>query len=90
MPRFIVEQHIPDAGRLSAVELKAFSQQWGAVLSRLGPDIQWVMSYVTTDKLYSLYFARDEALICEHARLGGLPAGQIAIITAIIDPMTGE
>ena len=90
MPRFIVEQHIPQAGRLSAVELKAISQQSGGVLRQLGPDIQWVLSYVTEDKIYSLFNARDEALIREHARLGGLPAHQIAVVTAIIDPMTGE
>jgi hypothetical protein len=90
VPRFIVEQHIPSAGRLSAVELKAVAQQSGGVLRRLGPDIQWVPSYVTEDKIYSVFNARDEALIREHARLGGLPAHHIAVITAMIDPMTAE
>lgn len=90
MPRFIVEQHIPDAGRLSAVELRAIAHQSGGVLRQLGPDIQWVLSYVTEDKIYALYFARDEALIREHARLGGLPADQVTIIWAVIDPVTGE
>ena len=90
MPRFIVEQHLPDIGRLSAVELKAISQQSGGVLRQLGPDIQWVLSYVTEDKIYSLFYARDEALIREHARLGGLPAHHIARVRAMFDPMTGE
>jgi hypothetical protein len=90
MPRFIVEQHVPAAGRLSPAELKAIAQQSGGVLRRLGPDIQWVLSYVTDDKIYSLFYARDEALIYEHARLGGLPAQQVTLVRAVIDPMTGE
>jgi hypothetical protein len=90
MPRFIVEQHLPDAGRLSAVELNAIAQQSGSVLRGLGPEIQWVFSCVTEDRIYSLFYARDEAIIREHARLGGLPAHRIAIVRAMIDPVTGE
>lgn len=90
MPRFIVEQRFADIGRLSAVELQAISRQSGGVLRQLGPDIQWVWSYVTDDVLYSLFYARDEALIQEHARLGGLPAHRITCVRAVIDPTTGE
>jgi hypothetical protein len=90
MPRFIVEQQVSEAGHLSAVDLQAISQQSQGVLRQLGPDIQWIWSYVTLETIYSLYYSRDEALIREHARLGGLPARRITRVEAIIDPMTGE
>jgi hypothetical protein len=90
MPRFFVEQRVAGAGGLSAVELQAIARQLVSVLRRLGPEIQWVWSYVTDDRLYSLFYASHEALIREHAHLGGLPAHRITYVRAVIDPATGE
>jgi Protein of unknown function (DUF4242) len=90
MPRFIIERNVPDAGRLTAQELKAISQQSGNVLRELGPAITWVHSYVTDDRLYCVYVAANAALIREHARLGGFPVDRICEVRTIIDPTTAE
>lgn len=90
MPRFIIERSVPDAGRLTAQELKAISQQSGNVLRELGPAINWVHSYVTDDRIYCVYVASSAALIREHARLGGFPADRISEVRTIIDPTTAE
>ena len=90
MPKFLIERDIPGAGKLSAAELQAISQKSCGVLQGLGPQIQWVQSYVTEDKVYCVYIAPDEAMVREHARLGGFPANRILEITSIIDPTTAE
>ena len=90
MPKFVIEREIPGAGKLSAQELKAISQTSCGVLSKMGPQIQWLQSYVTGDKIYCVYIAPNEEQIREHARLGGFPANRVSEVTSIIDPTTAE
>jgi hypothetical protein len=90
MPKFLIEREILGAGKLSAQELQAISQKSCGVLQRLGPQIQWVESYVTGDKVYCVYIAPNEELIRAHAEQGGFPANRIAEIKSVIDPTTAE
>ena len=90
MPKYLIEREIPNAGALSAAELKAIAQRSCAVLQQLGPTIQWVQSYVTEDKITCIYVAPNAELIREHARLGGFPADRVLEIATIIDPTTAE
>lgn len=90
MPKFVIEREIPGVGNLSAQELQAISQKSCQVLSNLGPQIQWIHSYVTGDKIYCVYIAPNEKLIREHARQGGFPADKISEVKSIIDPTTAE
>ena len=90
MPKFVIERELPGAGQLSAEQLQAISQQSCAVLQNLGPQIQWVQSFVTADKIYCVYIAPDEELVREHARQGGFPANQVNRVMRIIDPTTAE
>ena len=90
MPKYIIERDIPGAGDLSQDQLRAISQKSCSVLSKLGPQIQWVQSYVTDDKIYCVYIAPNEEVVREHARLGGFPANRISEVGEIIDPTTAE
>lgn len=90
MPKYVIEREIPGAGDLTGDELKAISQTSCSVLSKLGSDIQWIESYVTGDKIYCIYRASSDALIKEHAELGGFPANRISVIASVIDPTTAE
>jgi hypothetical protein len=90
MPRFVIERDIPGAGKLTAEELQGISQKSCGVLRKLGPQIQWLQSYVTDDKVYCIYIAPDEAAVREHARQGGFPANRISQVREIIDPTTAE
>jgi len=90
MPKFVIEREIPGAGKLSAAELKAISQKSCSVLSSLGPQIQWVQSYVTGDKIYCVYNAPNEEMVRRHAKEGGFPANSVARVATIIDPTTAE
>jgi hypothetical protein len=90
MPKFIIEREIPGLGTWSADQLKAASQKSCGVLSNLGPQIQWLESYVTADKLYCVYIAPNEEMVREHARQGGFPANKISKIARMIDPTTSE
>ena len=90
MPKFIIERDIPQAGNLSPEELQSISQKSCSVLQSLGPQIQWVQSYVTADKIYCVYIAPNEAAVKEHAQQGGFPANSVAAVTTIIDPTTAE
>jgi cell division inhibitor SulA len=90
MPKYVIEREIPGAGKLSALELKAISQKSCGVLSKLGPQIQWLQSYVTGDKIYCVYIAPNEALVKEHAKQGGFPANRVSQVTSVIDPTTSE
>lgn len=90
MPQYLIERNIPGAGKLSPAELKAISVQSNGVLNKLGPQIQWVHSYVTGDQIFCIYRAPNEAMIREHARLGGFPADKVVEIKTVIDPTTGE
>jgi hypothetical protein len=90
MPKFLIEREIPGAGDLGPEELKAISQKSCGVLRGMGPEIQWVQSYVTVDKVYCVYIAPDEEAVREHARQGGFPANSVSRITSVIDPTTAE
>ncbi len=90
MPKFVIEREIPGAGKLSSAELQAVSQKSCGVLRDMGPEIQWLQSYVTDDKLYCIYIAPDEATVRKHAEQGGFPANRVSQIRTIIDPTTAE
>jgi hypothetical protein len=90
MPKYVIERELPGAGKLSADELRGIAVQSNKVLADLGPEIQWVQSYVTDDKLYCVYIAPDEDIVLEHARCGGFPANSVSVVGAIIDPSTGD
>ena len=90
MPKFVIERELPGAGNLSAQELQAISQKSNKVLGELGPEIRWLQSFVTDDKIYCVYVAPDTDIIEEHARCGGFPANSISKISAVIDPSTGD
>lgn len=90
MPKYLIERNIPGAGALTADELSAISRKSCGVLESLGPQIQWVQSYVTGDRITCVYIAPDAELVREHARAGGFPADRVDEITAIIDPTTAE
>ena len=90
MPKFVIEREIPGAGKLSPVELQGISQKSCGVLRDLGPQVQWVQSYVTDDKVYCVYIAPDEKSVREHASRGGFPANAISEVRAVIDPTTAE
>jgi len=90
MPKFVIEREIPGAGNLSRQELQAISQKSCSVLNKLGPQIQWLESYVTDNKLYCVYIAPDEAMVREHARQGGFPANRVSEVRTMIDPTTAE
>ena len=90
MPKYLIEREIPGAGKLSTEKLQEISQQSCSVLQNMGPQIQWVQSYVTDDKIYCVYIAPDEAAIREHATRGGFPANRISQVESVIDPTTAE
>lgn len=90
MPKYVIEREIPGAGKLSPEQLKSISQTSCGVLRNMSPEINWVHSYVTDDKIYCIYQAPSEALIREHAKQGGFPANVITQVSAIIDPATAE
>ena len=90
MPKYVIEREIPGAGHLTAGELQAISQKSCSILRGMGPEIQWVHSYVTGDKVYCIYIAPNEALIREHAAQGGFPANRISEVKTVIDPTTSE
>jgi predicted Rdx family selenoprotein len=90
VPKYVIEREIPAAGQLSAEELRAISQKSCSVLSGMGPQIQWVQSYVTDDKVYCVYIAPDEEAVREHARQGGFPANRVSEVRSVIDPTTAE
>lgn len=88
MRKYVIERELPGAGKLSREQLQAVSQKSCGVLQKLGPQIQWVESYVTDDKVYCVYLAPNEELIHEHARQGGFPANRISEVRTMIDPTT--
>ena len=90
MPKFVIEREVPGAGNLTDAELKAISQKSIKALRELGPEIQWLQSYVTGDKVYCVYLAPDEVTIREHAKRAGLPANRISAVRRLIDPTTAE
>jgi uncharacterized protein DUF4242 len=90
MKTYLIERDIPDAGKLTPNELKAISQKSNSVLKEMGPDIQWVQSYVTGNKIYCVYKAKNEELVKEHATKGGFPANSIMEISSVISPATAD
>jgi hypothetical protein len=90
MPKYVIEREIPGAGKLTPEQLKGISQKSCGVLKNLGPQIQWIESYVTDDKVYCVYIAPNEALVREHAKQGGFPANRVSEVRQIIDPTTAE
>ncbi len=90
MPKYVIEREIPGAGKLSRPELQAISQKSCSVLRGLGPQIQWIESYVTADKIYCVYIAPNEEMVREHARQGGFPAYRVSEVRSVIDPTTSE
>ncbi len=90
MPKYLIEREIPGAGTLTSDQLHAISQKSCNVLIEMGPQIQWIESYVTGDKIYCVYYAPNEELIREHATRGGFPANRISEIKTVIDPTTAE
>ena len=90
MPKYVIEREIPGAGNLSSAELQGISQKSCGVLREMGPQIQWVHSYVTSDKIYCVYIAPNEQMIRQHAEQGGFPANRISEIRSVIDPTTAE
>jgi hypothetical protein len=90
MPQFVIERTMPRIGQASAEDLKGAARGSCDVLRAMGPEIQWVHSYVTDDKIYCLYRAPNEELIREHARRGGLPADSVSQVRSVIDPTTAD
>jgi cell division inhibitor SulA len=90
MPKYVIEREIPAAGSLSAEQVLAISQKSCSVLKNLGPEIQWLESYVTQDKIYCVYIAPNEAMVREHAKQGGFPANRVSEVKRIIDPTSAE
>jgi hypothetical protein len=90
MPKYVIEREIPGAGNLTAEQLKSISQTSCGVLSNMGPQIQWVQSYVTSDKVYCIYVAPNVEMVLEHAKQGGFPANSVSKVSTIIDPTTAE
>jgi hypothetical protein len=90
MPQFVIEREIPGAGNLSDVELQALAKKSVGVLKDMGPEIKWLHSYVTGDKVYCVYLAPDEETVREHARRGGFPANRVSAVRRLIDPDTAD
>jgi hypothetical protein len=90
MPKYVIERDLPGAGSLPPQALKDISMKSCGVLRQLGPEIQWLHSYVTGDKIYCVYIAPNEAMVREHATRGGFPATRVSAVTTIIDPTTAE
>jgi hypothetical protein len=90
MPKYVIEREIPGAGKISPQDLQSISQKSCSVLKELGPQIQWVQSYVTEDKIYCIYIAPNKEMVLEHARQGGFPAESVSEVMTVIDPTTAE
>jgi len=90
MPKYVIERDLPGAGKLTSDQLRGVSEKSCDVLNKLGPEIQWIHSYVTADKIYCIYRAPNEAMIREHAKQGGFPANKISEVSTIIEPTTAE
>jgi hypothetical protein len=90
MPKYVIEREIPDAGSLTPDQIQAISQKSCSVLQNLGPQIQWLESYVTQDKIYCVYIAPNESMVREHAKQGGFPANRVSEVKLMIDPTSAE
>jgi hypothetical protein len=90
MPKYVIERDLPGAGKLTPKDLQSISAKSCGVLRKLGPEVQWLHSYVTDDKIYCVYIAPDEAAVRDHARQGGFPANRVSQVRGMIDPTTAE
>jgi hypothetical protein len=90
MPKYVIEREIPDAGSLTQEQIAGISQKSCGVLESMGPQIQWVESFVTQDKIYCIYIAPNEAMVREHAKQGGFPANKVSEVKRMIDPTSAE
>ena len=90
MPKYVIERELPGAGKIPPQDLQAISQKSCSVLQGLGPQIQWVQSFVTDDKIYCIYIAPNKEMVMEHARQGGFPANSVNQVRTVIDPTTAE
>jgi uncharacterized protein DUF4242 len=90
MPKFVIEREIPGVGSFTPEQLQAISQKSCSVLRNLGPQIQWLQSFVTDNKIYCVYIAPNEEMVREHAKQGGFPANSVAQVRRVIDPTTAE
>ena len=90
MPKFVIQREVPGAGQLGPSELQSLAKRSVGVLRQLGPEIQWIESYVTGNHLYCVYMAPDEEMIREHGRLGGFPVHKVSQVAHVIDPTTAE
>lgn len=90
MKKFVIEREIPNVGQLGEEQLRATAAKSNQVLQQLGPDIEWQESFITADKTFCIYLAKDEAIIRRHAELSGIPVSKITEVGKIIDSATGE
>lgn len=90
MPKYLIERELPGAGQLDAAELQGVASKSNKIIAELGPEIRWLTSYVTDDKIYCIYVAPDEDILQEHARCGGFPADKISRVATVIDPSTED
>ena len=90
MPKFVIERDMPGAGNLTNEQLQTISQKSCSILQKMGPQIQWVQSFVTDDKVYCIYIAPDEASVRQHAQMGGFPASRVSQVRVMVDPTTAE
>ena len=90
MPKYVIERELPGAGKLTPEQLHSVAQKSCGILTEMGPQIQWIQSYVTDDKIYCVYIAPDEATVRKHAQMGGFPANRVSQVRAVIDPTTSE
>ena len=90
MPKFVIERDLPGAGKLTPEQLQGVAGKSCSVLQAMGPQIQWLQSYVTDDKIYCVYIAPDEKAVREHAKRGGFPANRVSEVRTMIDPTTAE
>jgi hypothetical protein len=90
MPKFVIERDMPGAGQLTTDQLQTISQKSCSILQKMGPQIQWVQSFVTDDKVYCIYIAPDEASVRQHAQMGGFPASRVSQVRVMVDPTTAE
>jgi hypothetical protein len=90
MPKYVIERELPGAGNMTSEQLQGVAQKSCSVLRELGPQVQWLHSYVTGDKIYCVYIAPNEDLVREHAKRGGFPANRVSEVKEIIDPVTAE
>ena len=90
MPKYVIERELPGAGKLTPDQLHSVAQKSCGILTEMGPQIQWIQSYVTDDKIYCVYIAPDEDTVRKHAQMGGFPANRVSQVRAVIDPTTSE